>query len=177
MAAKNKSTGSIDDITPQEWDEMNRRHLEEKKRKQTQESERLSGETLFYSDEGTTFVTDNDYQITLDPEYEVNVPSFTIGNDMSIEYKYSEDRLIDELKTYVDNTYGEHYSRNKYQATEFIIDGGHGMGFCLGNILKYAQRYGHKGGYNRKDLLKVLHYALIALHVHDTEDGNTTNER
>ena len=168
-----KTTGSIDDITPQEWDEMNRRHLEELKRKQTQESEKLSGETLFYSD----VVTDNDYQITLDPEYEVNVPSFTIGNDMSIEYKYSEDRLIDELKTYVDNTYGEHYSRNKYQATEFIIDGGHGMGFCLGNILKYAQRYGHKGGYNRKDLLKVLHYALIALHVHDTEDGNTTNER
>ena len=168
MAAKNKSTGSIDDITPQEWDEMNRRHLEEK-RKQTQESEKLSGETLF--------VSDADYMTTLDPEYEINVPSFTIGNDMSIEYKYSEDRLIDELKTYVDNTYGEHYSRNKYQATEFIIDGGHGMGFCLGNILKYAQRYGHKGGYNRKDLLKVLHYALIALHVHYTEDGNTTNER
>ena len=84
-----------------------------------------------------------------------------------IEYKYSEERLIAELKRYIDATYGEHYSQNKFQATEFIIDGGHGEGFCLGNVLKYAQRYGKKDGYNRKDLLKVLHYALIMLHVHD----------
>jgi hypothetical protein len=35
--------------------------------------------------------------------------------------------------------------------------------------LKYTQRYGNKEGKNRKDLLKVLHYALIALHVHDLE--------
>lgn len=86
-----------------------------------------------------------------------------------IEYKYSENRLINELQLYIDQTYGEHYSKNKYQATEFIIDAGHGMSFCLGNVLKYAQRYGHKDGHNRKDLMKVLHYALIALHCHDLE--------
>ena len=91
-----------------------------------------------------------------------------------VEYKYSEDRLINELQLYVDQTYGEHYSKNKYQATEFIIDAGHGMSFCLGNVLKYSQRYGHKDGHNRKDLMKVLHYALIALHCHDTEHGNST---
>ena len=87
----------------------------------------------------------------------------------SIHYKYNEFALIDELQEYVDQTYSEHYSKNKFQATEFIIDGGHGEGFCLGNILKYTQRYGNKEGKNRKDLLKVLHYALIALHVHDLE--------
>ena len=87
-----------------------------------------------------------------------------------IDYKYSEDRLIQELTDYVDGTYNEHYSKNTYQATEFIIDAGHGMGFCIGNILKYAQRYGHKDGHNRKDLLKVLHYALIAIHCHDHGD-------
>jgi hypothetical protein len=86
-----------------------------------------------------------------------------------ITYKYNEEELIDELKTYVDSTYEQHYSQNKFQATEFIIDGGHGEGFCLGNILKYSQRYGKKAGKNRNDLLKVLHYALIALHVHDKE--------
>ena len=84
-----------------------------------------------------------------------------------IDYKYSEDKIIAELKKYVDDTYGEHYAQNKFQATEFIIDGGHGEGFCLGNILKYTQRYGKKEGKNRKHLLKVLHYAMIALHVHD----------
>ena len=86
-----------------------------------------------------------------------------------IDYKYNEGQLIEELQQYVDATYGEHYSLNKFQATEFIIDAGHGDGFCIGNVMKYAQRYGKKDGYNRKDLLKVLHYALIQLYVHDRE--------
>ena len=86
-----------------------------------------------------------------------------------INYKYNEGELLKEFKEYVDATYGEHYSLNKYQATEFIIDAGHGDGFCIGNVMKYAQRYGKKDGYNRKDLLKVLHYALIELYIHDRE--------
>ena len=81
-----------------------------------------------------------------------------------IEYKYNEEVLVNELKQYIDKTYGEHYSKDKFQATEFIIDSGHGEGFCIGNIMKYAQRYGKKGGYNRQDLLKVLHYGIIAIH-------------
>lgn len=85
----------------------------------------------------------------------------------NIDYKYNEGELIKEFKDYIDATYGEHYSLNKYQATEFIIDAGHGDGFCIGNVMKYAQRYGKKDGYNRKDLMKVLHYALIELYVHD----------
>ncbi len=89
-----------------------------------------------------------------------------------IDYKYNEGKTLDELTAYINATYGEHYSKNKYQATEFIIDGGHGTGFCVGNILKYAQRYGRKGTPEewRKDLLKVIHYAIIQLHVHDTEN-------
>jgi len=84
-----------------------------------------------------------------------------------MKYKYSEDRIINDLKNYIDDTYGEHYSQNKFQATEFIMDSGHGEGFCIGNIMKYSQRYGKKDGYNRKDLLKVLHYGIMALHNHD----------
>ena len=74
---------------------------------------------------------------------------------------------MSDLKEYIDSTYDEHYSTNKFQATEFIIDGGHGEGFCIGNIMKYAQRYGKKDGYNKRDLQKVLHYGIIALHNHD----------
>ena len=86
-----------------------------------------------------------------------------------IDYKFDEDRLIRELKTYIDSTYNAHYSQSKFQATEFIFDAGHGTGFCIGNVLKYAQRYGRKDGYNRKDLMKVLHYAIMTLYIHDTE--------
>jgi hypothetical protein len=87
----------------------------------------------------------------------------------NIEYKYNELKALQEIERYVENTYDEHYAQGKYQATEFIIDGGHGTGFTVGNILKYAQRYGHKGTPDdwRKDLMKVIHYSIIALHVHD----------
>ena len=88
-----------------------------------------------------------------------------------IEYKYDEGKTLTELKSYIDQTYDQHYSQNNFQATEFIIDGGHGEGFCIGNILKYAQRYGKKGGKNRDDLLKVIHYGIIALYVNDHEVG------
>ena len=91
-----------------------------------------------------------------------------------IEYKYNENTTLKELKEYIDSTYDEHYSKNRFQATEFIIDGGHGEGFCIGNIMKYAQRYGKKDGKNRRDLLKVIHYGIIALHVNEME--NLDNE-
>ena len=87
-----------------------------------------------------------------------------------IPYKYNENKTLEELKEYIDKTYDEHYSRNKFQATEFIIDGGHGEGFCIGNILKYAQRYGKKKGKDRKDLLKVIHYGIIALYINEMEN-------
>ena len=88
-----------------------------------------------------------------------------------IDYKYSEDQILDELKMYIDGTYTAHYSQNKFQATEFIMDSGHGEGFCIGNILKYAQRYGKKNGKDRNDLLKVIHYGIMALHNHNMENN------
>ena len=87
-----------------------------------------------------------------------------------INYKFNEDKLLQELKEYVDATYGQHYASDKYQATDVIIDSGHGTGFCIGNIIKYAKRYGNKNGYNRKDLLKILHYGIIMLDIHDREN-------
>ena len=86
-----------------------------------------------------------------------------------IDYKYNEGEILQQVQNYIDGTYGEHYSTNNYQATEFIIDGGHGEGFCVGNIMKYAQRYGKKNGYNRKDLMKIIHYAIIAMYNHDLQ--------
>ena len=80
-----------------------------------------------------------------------------------MNYKYSEDKILNELKTYIDQTYGEHYSRNKFQSTEFIVDCGHAEGFCIGNIIKYAQRFGKKEGMNKKDLYKIVHYCIILL--------------
>ena len=60
------------------------------------------------------------------------------------DYKYNEDNILKELQEYIDNTYSQHYSHKNFQATEFVIDSGHGEGFCIGNIMKYAQRYGKR---------------------------------
>lgn len=90
--------------------------------------------------------------------------------DTQFKYKYNEDKILAELKNYIDSTYSQHYSRTKFQASEFIFDNGHGIGFSIGNIIKYAQRYGKKDGRNKKDLMKILHYAIMAVHVHDMDN-------
>ena len=87
-----------------------------------------------------------------------------------MEYKFNEEQTIKQIKNYIDATYEQHYAHSKYQATDMIIDAGHGEGFCVGNIMKYAMRYGKKDGKNQRDLLKIIHYAIIAMHLGDTDD-------
>jgi|SRR6056300_1044187 hypothetical protein len=96
-----------------------------------------------------------------------------------MKYKFNEDQLVKELQEYVDRTYDQHYATDKYQATDIIIDSGLGTGFCLGNVLKYAKRYGNKGtpADARKDIMKILHYALIQLHIHDQEHKQQSEDR
>lgn len=109
-------------------------------------------------DTQTISITDTDYM--------------TVEEGRRLEYKFREKELLTEVQSYVDSTYDQHYATDKYQATDIIIDSGHGTGFCLGNVVKYAKRYGRKGSPEdaRKDLMKVLHYALIQLYVHDEEN-------
>ena len=88
-----------------------------------------------------------------------------------MEYKFKEDEIIQQIQRYVDGTYERHYAQGKYQATDMILDAGHGKGFCMGNIMKYAMRCGKKDGENPKsDLLKIIHYAIIAIHLGETDD-------
>ena len=84
-------------------------------------------------------------------------------------YKFDENKFLDELREYINGTYDGHYATDKYQATDIIIDTGFGEGFCMGNIIKYAKRYGRKAGKNRADHMKILHYGIIMLHINDTE--------
>ena len=85
------------------------------------------------------------------------------------KYKFNEDKMLIKLQAYIDSTYEQHHSADKIQSTEFIIDSGHGEGFCIGNIIKYAKRYGKKQGRNELDLLKIVHYAIILLGSDETD--------
>ena len=92
-----------------------------------------------------------------------------------IDYKFNEKEILKEIQKYVDSTYEQHYATGKIQSTEFILDSGHGLGFTIGNILKYSQRYGKKDGFNKKVLFKVIHYAIIALYLHKGEHENSND--
>ena len=87
-----------------------------------------------------------------------------------MEYKFDENINLRSVHQYIDDTYTQHYAHSKYQATDMIIDAGHGKGFCMGNIMKYAMRCGKKEGNDAEyDLLKIIHYAIIAIALEDTE--------
>ena len=78
--------------------------------------------------------------------------------------KFNEHAILEEVDNYIADTYGLHYGKGKYQATDMIIDAGHGEGFCIGNIMKYAMRCGKKDE-KEKELLKIIHYAIIAIYI------------
>ena len=83
-------------------------------------------------------------------------------------YKYSEDRILKELTEYISATYNQHYSAgdDKIQTLDLIEACGDGESFCRSNILKYASRYDKKGT-ARRDIMKILHYAVLLMHFND----------
>ena len=78
-----------------------------------------------------------------------------------------------ELSDYIAGTYGQHYSagNDEIQTLDLIEACGDAEAFCRSNILKYASRYDRKGT-ARRDIIKILHYALLLLHFSDK--SNTT---
>jgi len=83
-------------------------------------------------------------------------------------WKYSEDEILKELKDYIVRTYDQHYSAgsDKIQTLDLIEACGDGEAFCRSNILKYASRYDKKGT-ARRDIMKILHYAVLLMHFND----------
>ena len=95
----------------------------------------------------------------------------TLHTDMNNDpnrYKYDEDTILKELQDYISGTYNAHYSSgdDKIQTLDLIEACGDGEAFCRSNILKYASRYDKKGT-ARRDIMKILHYAVLLMHFND----------
>ena len=108
---------------------------------------------------------------------EVPMDSFMIGEDQITfdlnmndpkRYKYNEDEILKELQEYISGTYNQHYSAgdDKIQTLDLIEACGDGEAFCRSNILKYASRYDKKGT-SRRDIMKIMHYAVLLMHFND----------
>ena len=101
---------------------------------------------------------------------------FTTGNielnykpQRNHQYKYHEEEILKDIEEYVSSTYQGHYTGSKHefrkvQTIDLMAARDIAPHFCQANILKYGSRYGSKNGKDKKDLLKVVHYAMLLLH-------------
>jgi len=90
-----------------------------------------------------------------------------------MSFKYEEPKFLKEVVDYIEKTYNQHYVGNKQIQT---IDVWQTLGSvdttCRDTAIKYLMRYGKKGGHNRKDLLKAVHYiVLLAYFTSGDEDA------
>ena len=103
-----------------------------------------------------------------------SLPSLTAPKKIMNEsknhlWKYNEDKILKDIEDYVTGTYGSHYCGHNeeysdIQTIDLMAAKDLAPGFCQANILKYGSRYGDKDGRNKRDLLKVIHYAMLLLH-------------
>lgn len=96
---------------------------------------------------------------------QLNVPTNTP------QYKYHEDLILNEIKSYIDSTYGQHYVGNgEIQTVDFWESLGSLDTTARDTAIKYLARFGKKQGRNRKDLLKAIHYIILMLYATREED-------
>jgi len=111
-----------------------------------------------------------DYMSDIDDMY-----SHHLNKELGIEpmtphfFKYHEEEILKDIEEYVSSTYQGHYTGSKHefrkvQTIDLMAARDIASNFCQANILKYGSRYGSKDGRNQKDLMKVIHYAMLLLH-------------
>ena len=107
-----------------------------------------------------------DYMANIDDMYSHH---FTTEKPMAHYFKYHEEEILNDIRDYVSGTYQGHYTGKSHefrnvQTIDLMASKELASGFCQANILKYGSRYGNKDGKNKKDLMKVIHYAMLLLH-------------
>ena len=120
-------------------------------------------------------ISNNSFEPIVMDEYPYSMNDFSINmsNDIitqspSTPWKYNEEEIVKELLEYIRGTYNQHYSAgdDKIQTLDLIEACGDGEAFCRSNILKYASRYDKKGT-ARRDIMKILHYAVLLMNFND----------
>ena len=111
-----------------------------------------------------------DYEVdmsTIDDQYAHHFSP--IEKEMAHYFKYHEKEILKDIEEYVSGTYKGHYTGNSHeyrnvQTLDLMASKDLASSFCQANILKYGSRYGNKDGKNKKDLMKVIHYAMLLAH-------------
>lgn len=118
--------------------------------------------------------------------FDVNFPTSSVPelpqtpDNNNGRWKYNEDLILKDIHEYVSGTYRSHYTGKSsgfkdIQTIDLMAAKGLASAFCQSNIIKYGTRYGDKDGQNKKDLLKVIHYAMLLLHFDDHYKPTTSD--
>ena len=118
-----------------------------------------------------------DYMAEIDDQYSHHFTTYDDGMSLQVTeekmsahyFKYHEKEILKDIEEYVSRTYQGHYTGKSHeyrnvQTLDLMAAKELASGFCQANILKYGSRYGNKDGKNTKDLMKVIHYAMLLLH-------------
>jgi len=118
-----------------------------------------------------------DYMSDIDDMYAHQFTTWDDGMSLQVTeekpmahyFKYHEEEILKDIQEYVSRTYQGHYTGKSHeyrnvQTLDLMAAKELASGFCQANILKYGSRYGNKDGKNTKDLMKVIHYAMLLLH-------------
>ena len=118
-----------------------------------------------------------DYMADIDDMYAHQFTTWDDGMSLQVKeekpmahyFKYHEKEILKDIEEYVSRTYQGHYTGKSHeyrnvQTLDLMAAKELASGFCQANILKYGSRYGNKDGKNTKDLMKVIHYAMLLLH-------------
>jgi len=135
----------------------------------------------------------NSWSMLFDEIGEINFDDSEYTEDITIQpntmketlkderfWRYNEGKILREVEAYLSSTYKGHYvgGETKIQTLDLIDSIGDSESFCRSNAIKYLSRFGKKEGKNQKDLLKVIHYAILLYHFADlpfTEDAVETH--
>jgi len=114
---------------------------------------------------GTEYV----FSINSNDQIEIEKKPASMTESTNHLWKYNEDKILKDIEDYVTSTYGSHYCGHNQdykdiQTIDLMAAKDLAPGFCQANILKYGSRYGDKDGRNKRDLMKVIHYAMLLLH-------------
>ena len=132
------------------------------------EYEEVKLSPLFIMDEhlyGTEYV----FSVNSNDKIEIEKKPVSMTEKTNHLWKYNEDKILKDVEDYVTSTYGSHYCGHNedykdIQTIDLMAAKDLAVGFCQSNILKYSSRYGDKDGRNKRDLMKVIHYAMLLLH-------------
>jgi hypothetical protein len=82
----------------------------------------------------------------------------------NFNFKYGEGKILDDVDDYIKGTYTSHYTNkeNDVQTLDVFESRGTLASTSIDNAIKYLMRYGKKSGKNKMDLIKAMHYLVLA---------------